>query len=154
MLLLPPDMLGKLDAWFGEFDRMGKKLPPKFDAHYFCTGLERLIELDHHQLTARILSLLYQYCSVFEGAIREIVLSDFLLAKYFFHLFLHWDDVVRNYFHQLVAYRIVRIPRSQLGSATAAMGRASLQADDNIFAHERFAIDMYVLDTFCSSHFV
>jgi len=135
------DMLAKLDVWLGEFEKACKKVPPQFDAQYFCTGLERLIELDHHQLTARILSLLFQFCPIFDGSIREIVLSDFILTKYFFHLFLHWDDVVRNYFHQLLAYKFVRIPRSQLSKASTRP--ASVQVDHNTFAHERFAIDMY-----------
>jgi len=41
-------------------------------------------------------------------------LSSFLLKKNFFKLFLHWDDVVRNYYQQLLVFKMVRMKRSEL----------------------------------------
>jgi hypothetical protein len=107
----------KLDLWFNEFDRLQKTLPIDFDAMFFCSGLELLIDLDHHQLTSRILAFIFTNSSLLVGVVRRVILYDFLLKKFFFRLFLHWDDVVRNYFHQLLIYRMVRIPRSHLAEA-------------------------------------
>lgn len=111
------NLFTKLDVWFTEFDRLEQPLPASFDASFFCSGMELLIDLDHHQLTSRILAFVFANAALLVGDVRRTVLYEFFLKKYFFRLFLHWDDVVRNYFHQLLIYRMVRIPRSHLAEA-------------------------------------
>jgi hypothetical protein len=99
--------LSKLDAWFSEFDsKLKRKLPVEFDVAYFCSGLEMLLLLDHHQLSARVVSFLYNYAHIFAGDNRIVVICDFLLNKFFYKLFLNWDDVVRNYFQQFIIFKV------------------------------------------------
>ncbi len=53
-----------------------------------------------------MLSLLYNYAEVFEGEARKAVFCELLIKKYFFTLFLHWDDGTRNSFQQIIVFRV------------------------------------------------
>lgn len=49
--------------------------------------------------------MLYYHIDIFNGDNRKILLQDFILEKNFYQLFLHWDEVVRNTFHQFIIYK-------------------------------------------------
>uniref|UniRef100_A0A6B2L9A0 Uncharacterized protein n=1 Tax=Arcella intermedia TaxID=1963864 RepID=A0A6B2L9A0_9EUKA len=105
--------LAKIQSWFNEFGVLGLPIPPDFDIPYFCSVLEILFETDHHQILCRLLSFLYDIMDYFGGDPRKALMS-FLLDKYFFSLFLHWDTVTRNYFHQFILWKTTRLKRKIL----------------------------------------
>jgi hypothetical protein len=75
-------------------------------------GLDLILSTDHHQLTAKVLSLTYHYAHLFIGAQRKVLFGDFFIKKHFFSLFLHWDDIVRNYFQQLLIFKVFQAKTS------------------------------------------
>lgn len=102
-------MFSKLEMWFSELDRNLLRLPASFDSDYFLQGLDVIINIDHHVILARLLSFLFTYAHLLRGKVRRAVIEEFLIKKHFFTLFLHWDDVVRNYYQQFLIYKTVRI---------------------------------------------
>eukprot|EP01120_Amphizonella_sp_Union-15-10_P011206 TRINITY_DN4696_c0_g1_i1.p1 TRINITY_DN4696_c0_g1~~TRINITY_DN4696_c0_g1_i1.p1 ORF type:complete len:655 (-),score=117.07 TRINITY_DN4696_c0_g1_i1:48-2012(-) len=108
------DSLTKIEEWFAFLTKSESSLPQTFDAQYYCSALEVVFETDHHQLIARFLQHLYSFAHIFSGESRRIIFGEFLLKKFFFTLFLHWDEVVRNYFQQFLVFKMVRIKRSDL----------------------------------------
>jgi len=108
------ECIANLEQWFKELRAQNMALPAAFDAEFFCKGLEIIIQTDHHQLLQKVLSLLYNYAEVFEGEARKAVFCELLIKKYFFTLFLHWDDGTRNSFQQIIVFRTIRLKRSLL----------------------------------------
>ena len=104
-------MFSKLEMWFGELDRNLYRVPSSFDVEYFLKGLDVILSIDHHVILARLLSFIFSYAHVFRGKIRRAVIEEFFVKQHFFTLFLHWDDVVRNYYQQFLIYKTVRIRR-------------------------------------------
>ena len=102
-------MFSKLEMWFGELDRNLQRLPNSFDTDYFLQGLDAIINIDHHVILARMLSFLFTYAHLFRGRVRRAIIEEFIVKKHFFTIFLHWDDVVRNYYQQFLIYKTVRI---------------------------------------------
>lgn len=102
-------MFSKLEMWFGELDRNLQRLPNSFDTDYFLLGLDAIINIDHHVILARMLSFLFTYAHLFRGRVRRAIIEEFIVKKHFFTIFLHWDDVVRNYYQQFLIYKTVRI---------------------------------------------
>ena len=102
-------MFSKLEMWFGELDRNLLRVPLNFDTDYFCQGLDVIINIDHHVILARMLSFLFTYAHLLRGRVRRAIIEEFIVKKHFFTLFLHWDDVVRNYYQQFLIYKTVRI---------------------------------------------
>eukprot|EP00028_Trichosphaerium_sp_Am-I-7-wt_P004544 CAMPEP_0168516440 /NCGR_PEP_ID=MMETSP0405-20121227/5403_1 /TAXON_ID=498012 /ORGANISM="Trichosphaerium sp, Strain Am-I-7 wt" /LENGTH=754 /DNA_ID=CAMNT_0008536151 /DNA_START=33 /DNA_END=2294 /DNA_ORIENTATION=+ len=111
------DALNKLSDWFSALHRVDLRIAPSFDYKFFCQGLQRIINTDHHQLVGRTVALIYNYAELFEGEVRHAIFCDFLLKECFFKLFLHWDDVVRNYYQQLLIYKMTKTRRSTLQAA-------------------------------------
>lgn len=108
------DGLNRLEAWFGEFKVRRMSLPAGFDVEYFCRGLDIIIRTWHHQNISRVLTLLYNFADLLVAETRWYVFGTFLIQQHFFNLFLHWEVNVRNVFHQILIYRMVRIKRSEL----------------------------------------
>lgn len=102
-------MFSKLEMWFAELDRNLQRIPASFDAEYFVQGLEVIVTIDHHVILARLLSFLFTYAHLLRGRVRRTIIEEFVVKKHFFTLFLHWDDVVRNYYQQFLIYKAVRI---------------------------------------------
>jgi len=115
--------LVKVQAWLLEFKIMNRPLPPNFDWPYFCLALDAILSTDHHQLVNRTLQFLFESFDIFAGDVRRLFLSEFLLKKYFYKLFLHWDEITRNYFQQFLIFKAVRLKFSHLH------GRRPLYAD-------------------------
>eukprot|EP01105_Mastigella_eilhardi_P020786 TRINITY_DN4988_c0_g1_i3.p2 TRINITY_DN4988_c0_g1~~TRINITY_DN4988_c0_g1_i3.p2 ORF type:complete len:148 (-),score=46.26 TRINITY_DN4988_c0_g1_i3:134-577(-) len=58
--------------------------------------------------------MLYNTSEVFSEPVRLSVFRDLVFKKYFFVLFLHWEDAVRSAFYQLLAFKVLRNKRSSL----------------------------------------
>jgi len=132
MAFLPPvvnpiDVLAKLFHWMGMYN---ETLPPRFDCEYFCECIDRIVALEHHQLTSRLVTLLYANSHLFTGHIRKVVFTDCLITKHFFSLFLHWDETARQYFLQLLVFKIIRKPRSEMAQDLNKLNNYSL--DENL----------------------
>lgn len=93
------------------------KLPPSFDIHYFCSGLEIIIETEHYQLIQKLLSIVYNYADLFVGNNRKTLFADLFIKKYFFKLFLHWDELIRHYFQQILIFRVLFCLRNRESSS-------------------------------------
>jgi hypothetical protein len=100
------DTLNRIEEWFVAFDKSRMTLPNDFDLDYYIIGLDLILSTDHHQLTAKVLSITYHYAHLFTGQQRKVLFGDFFIKKHFFGLFLHWDDIVRNYFQQLLIFKV------------------------------------------------
>eukprot|EP01129_Flabellula_baltica_P010589 TRINITY_DN4496_c0_g1_i1.p1 TRINITY_DN4496_c0_g1~~TRINITY_DN4496_c0_g1_i1.p1 ORF type:complete len:588 (+),score=92.20 TRINITY_DN4496_c0_g1_i1:11-1774(+) len=80
-----------------------------FDASFYALGLGFILGSDYQQVLFQTLEMMYYSSSIFVGQTRRRLYLDFLIRKHFFRLFLHWDDMVRSYFIQLIVNTIVRI---------------------------------------------
>ena len=106
--------IGTIETWLKYLLDQETPLPPQFEATYFAKAIDIILQTDHHQLLARLLSMLYSIFEIFTGEARVIITIDVLLHKYFFPLFLHWDQTVRTYYHQLLLFKGTRMKRAQL----------------------------------------
>ncbi|KAF2075040.1 hypothetical protein CYY_003650 [Polysphondylium violaceum] len=109
------------EAWLKEHGI----LSDSFDINFFCEGIEGIIKSDHHQLLIRAFQMLYNSSESFQGAFRKKLFGDLLLTKYFYQLFLHWDQPVRNAYHHLLLYKMVRIKRANLYESGFSIGEFS-----------------------------
>jgi hypothetical protein len=100
------ETLSRIGDLFGTLQKAGIPVPLSFDMDYFCSGLDIIIDTEHHQLIAKLLSVIYNHADVFVGYNRKKLFVDFFITKYFFKFFLHWDESVRNYFHQLIIFKV------------------------------------------------
>lgn len=112
-LLSVLNTLHLLEGWFNDMQAHNCILPATFDVVFFCSGIDVLLKSDHHQIVLRVISHLYSFTEIFEGTLRAH-LFDLLLSKFFYILFMHWDPGVRNAYHQLLIFKMVRIKRSTL----------------------------------------
>ncbi|EGG14246.1 hypothetical protein DFA_12016 [Cavenderia fasciculata] len=126
-LVLVASTLGIVEAWIKEYG----VLPDTFDIDFFCAGVDSIIAADHHQVVIRLLNLIYNTSDCFQGSMRQVLFRDLLLHKYFYHLFLHWDQPVRNAYHHILLYRMVRIKRSSLHQSGFSIGEFSKLTHNN-----------------------
>eukprot|EP01097_Dermamoeba_algensis_P008135 TRINITY_DN5282_c0_g1_i1.p1 TRINITY_DN5282_c0_g1~~TRINITY_DN5282_c0_g1_i1.p1 ORF type:complete len:552 (-),score=94.19 TRINITY_DN5282_c0_g1_i1:219-1874(-) len=110
------ELLNDYDNWLKEISASGLQIGSDFDWKFYCTGLDKIFDTDRHQLVMRALSSLYKYAHVFVDESRKQIFCEFLLKKYFYHFFLHWDQGVRNAYHQLLVFRMIRTKRTLLVS--------------------------------------
>jgi len=108
------DAFACLEAWLDSFRDQEKSLPSCFDHAFLVDAFELILSSEHHQLLLKMLMFLYQYSELFTGDARDAVFNTFVVDRHFFYFFLHWDINVRNAFHQLVAYKLLRARRSEL----------------------------------------
>ena len=108
-----------------------------FDYDFLCIGFDRILAMEHHAVSARLLTLIYNNASVFEGEGRMKVFGNLLIQKYGPQLFLSWDVntrvcsfcfqchgskillffVLQNIFQQFLVFKLLRHTRKQLQSA-------------------------------------
>jgi hypothetical protein len=129
------ESLLQVQTWFHQYKKMNRPLPPNFDLPYFCSALDAIISSDHHQLIQRVLQLLYDVSDIFTGDLRKNFFSEYLLKKYFFNLFLHWDEVSRNYFHQLLLWKFVRMKSSLVQGNLAEYPFIGKEKDNTFFSY-------------------
>jgi len=106
------------------------KLPLTFDIDYFCKAAEVILDSEHHQLIGKLLALIYNYADIFEGQARRILFGDLLLKQEFYHLFLNWDDNVRNSFQQILVFKMIRLKRSELHKAGVLLVKELAMLDE------------------------
>jgi len=124
----------QIQTFFHQFKKMNRPLPMNFDLPYFCSAFDAVINSDHHQLLQRFIQLVFDIADTFTGDLRKQFFSEYLLKKYFFILFLHWDEVSRNYFHQLLLWKFVRM-KSSLVQGNLAEYPFIGKDKDNTFFH-------------------
>ena len=100
------EAFGYVEIWFKVIKTNDLLLPTNFDIDFFCKGCEIVIEADHFAQLYRLLTLLYSYSELFDGMIRTKLFGEMLLKKFFFKLFLHWDDNVRNTYQQIIVFKV------------------------------------------------
>jgi len=103
-----------IETCFRSIHSFGITFDNNFDAKYFCLGLTIILNSYHHHLINRVIEILYYYAHLFTGETRKYIFSDFLIPDYFLKLFLHWNITTRYIFHQLLIFRMVRIPKLRL----------------------------------------
>eukprot|EP01103_Thecamoeba_quadrilineata_P016208 TRINITY_DN5353_c0_g1_i1.p1 TRINITY_DN5353_c0_g1~~TRINITY_DN5353_c0_g1_i1.p1 ORF type:complete len:590 (+),score=97.42 TRINITY_DN5353_c0_g1_i1:41-1810(+) len=114
-LLSVIEVLNLIDTWFRELSENGSKLDSNFDVEYFCKACQIIIDIDHHQLILRLLTILYKYSDIFVGNARRYLFAEFLLNQNFYGLFLHWESSIRNTFQQILVFKALTVKRSVLG---------------------------------------
>ena len=95
-------LLMKLSPIFQKLKDTQILLGNTFDYEFFCLGLGLILSSDYQPVVVRVIELLYTASPVFVGQARRYIYLKFLIKEYFFKLFLHWDDIVRSYFIQLI----------------------------------------------------
>jgi len=75
------------------------------------------------------------------GELRKSIFSEFLLKKYFFFFFLHWDEVTRNFFQQLLVFKVLRFRYSYLATETGLLNQQLISRTGELFAEQETAQD-------------
>ncbi|GAM25708.1 hypothetical protein SAMD00019534_088830 [Acytostelium subglobosum LB1] len=119
--------LSIVELWIREYGI----LPNSFDIDFFCKGIDSIISADHHQLIIRSLNMVYNVSDSFQGRNRRALFSDLLFHKCFNQLFLHWDQPVRNAYHHILLYRMVRINRGILNQRGFTLAEYSKLTHNN-----------------------
>ena len=101
------DVLGD---WLKIFQTHHKQLPKEFEYDHFFSGINILLEHDHHLILAKTLLLIYNNIEIFLGKARATLMRDILLKKHFWRLFLHWNVDIRDLYIQLVVYKVILPP--------------------------------------------
>ncbi len=114
------DCLMQCECWLKQLVADNETLPPDFDYDFLCVGFDRILSMEHHVITARLLALIYNYSTVFVGDGRVKLFGGLLLGKYGPMLFLSWDVNTRSIFHQILVFRLLRQTRKQLQSQPVA----------------------------------
>eukprot|EP01117_Protostelium_nocturnum_P013394 TRINITY_DN4991_c0_g2_i1.p1 TRINITY_DN4991_c0_g2~~TRINITY_DN4991_c0_g2_i1.p1 ORF type:complete len:812 (+),score=259.55 TRINITY_DN4991_c0_g2_i1:279-2714(+) len=112
--------LSSLENWFKFANTNHVRFKsPTFDIKFFTKVLQAIAEADHHQSVGRTLSLLYYHSELFERECRKDLYGGFLLDQMFDFYFCHWDENVRNSFHQILVFKILRTKRSLLNAPSS-----------------------------------
>lgn len=110
------DALMQVELWLKQLIADGNSLGENFDYDFMCTGFDRILSMEHHVVTARLLSLIYNHSQVFTGDGRVKLFGNLLMGKYGYMLFLSWDVNTRSIFQQLLVFKLLRMTRKQLQS--------------------------------------
>ena len=134
-----------VEGWLSILVQHGVVLTDDFDADRLCDALDLVLRLDHFNLTAKVLAMLYDCGDVFAGPARIKVFGELLLEKHFYRLFCHWDDNVRSIYCQLLAFRMLQTRRKFL-TPTYAERRQRRVSKAVAFEHNsRQSVDTIVL---------
>ncbi len=114
------DALMQCECWLKQLVADNETLPVDFDYDFLCVGFDRILGMEHHVVTARLLALIYNYSSVFSGDGRVKLFGGLLMGKYGAMLFLSWDVNTRSIFQQILVFRLLRQTRKQLQSQPVA----------------------------------
>ena len=104
----PSDVLKVLDLCgnlFNSLEKLSKKIPTSFNYSFFFAGIKLVLEGEYAYTIGKALNVLYSHFEIFHEEFR-IEISNFLLGRIFFKLFLHWSNSVRTMFHHLMVVRI------------------------------------------------
>jgi len=145
------ETVSALDVWFAELMKNHFFLGDPFDVDFFCRGLEMIIQFDHHIALAKLLQMLYNYSDLFVGRNRLVIFGDLILDKYFFNLFLHWDDNVRMMFIQLFIFKMLRSKRRVLRDTTNSAIDDEEDANNKYSPRAVYLILLEKIDAYMSS---
>ncbi len=150
------DALSQCELWFKQLVADNETLPADFDygernffyrffflkkkTDFVCVGFDRILSLEHHVITARLLSLLYNFSNVFVGDGRLKVFGNLLIARYGFQLFLSWDVNTRSIYHQILVFRLLRQSRKQLQSQPSVSTVSKVFEQDRILLTKQEAL--------------
>lgn len=113
------------ESWLITLARARARVDSAFDATVLCAGIDGLLASDHHLILSKVLALFYNYAWIFHDTPRVALLGNVLLEKHFYHLFLHWDENVRNLFMQFILFRLLTCKRRDVVSAEVAAAAAA-----------------------------
>ena len=119
------ECLSFFESWLITLARAKARVGNRFDPSVLSAGIDGLLATDHHLILSKVLALLYNYGWVFHDEPRLALFGDVLLDKHFYHLFLHWDENVRNLFMQVLLFRLLTCKRRDIVSAEIAMAAAA-----------------------------
>ena len=108
LIYIKKDTINHFDSLFKYFLEKKISLPSNFNITFFCSAIDIILHTDHHLLLHRLLGLIFNIATLFHHKVeyRQNLFIDLFLHKYFFQLFLHWDSVVRNYFQQILLFKV------------------------------------------------
>ncbi|KAH3766042.1 hypothetical protein Pelo_2100 [Pelomyxa schiedti] len=118
------DTLTFMDRWFTCLTRHKQILGSEFDTKFMCQGFEVIIDVDHHSLLVRVLNLLYKHADLFFFESRLFLFLEFLLNRWFLFFFLHWSNLVRSGF-----YQVLLLQRSRKISKSSHLSDPSFDMD-------------------------
>lgn len=93
---------------FSSLKAQNKKIPSAFDYIFFFNCIKKVIENHYSYSVGEALILLYDNFDFFPTKM-EIRISNYLLSKIFFKLFLHWSHNIRNIFIRILIVKITRL---------------------------------------------
>ena len=128
------DSLMQVEFWFKQLVQDKTVLPADFDYDFMCNGFDRILQMEHHVVTGRLLALIYNFSSVFSGEGRMKLFGSLLINKYGHMLFLSWDVNTRSIFHQLLIFKLLRVTRKDLQSPpplSSPQGATSIQFQED-----------------------
>jgi len=108
------ETLGYLENWFSSIKDIGGRLPMRVDMEFLISGIERILDAGHFKPIQKVLGILYHHCELFQGAHRNFLFNEFLLGSQFYTLFLNWHPTTRNFFQQILIFKMLPVQRSVL----------------------------------------
>lgn len=114
--------MSKFEEWFsvaatlvaGDSDQPVYRLPRAFTGQTFAIGIRLMLSSDSFETLNLVLQFLYNRMDYFDGELRQNILK--VLVQRHMSLFLHWNVDVRNNYHHVLVYKIIRVNRYFLDS--------------------------------------
>lgn len=138
--------LSRMEEWFGASavavgentaGDIAYRLPVNFHGHALGTGVRVMLSSESFEILNRVLLFLYNRMDYFDGELRQNVLKAIVQRHMF--LFLHWNTEVRNSYHHLLVYKIIRTNRYLLDSPIDQLlvGRVAMMPSENAGSNGR-----------------
>ena len=108
------EFLSVIDTWIVNLIEHNLYSTHTFNMKLFISFIEEIIKTDHFQLLLSTIIMLFGCSYFFIGKQRIQLIKEFLIDKYFFYFFAHWNNYVRRAFHQFILYKLVFSKRSHL----------------------------------------
>ncbi|KAL7719594.1 Rab-GAP TBC domain-containing protein [Entamoeba marina] len=109
--------LSKIGKWLTLVTEHKRFLNDSFDMEQIEMLLTCVFNTDHYQLIINALIMLFNTSKCFIGKCRIEMYENFLIERWFFKLFCHWNFYVRQAFQHFVLYRFLLIRRTHLNWA-------------------------------------
>jgi hypothetical protein len=83
------DALSQIELWFKQLVADNETLPLDFDYDFLCVGFDRILIMEHHVITARLLSLIYNFGGVFvsDGRVKLFGERNVVKTRFFYSIF-------------------------------------------------------------------
>lgn len=83
-------------------------LPPSFDFHFLKTVIDRLLDSEHNQILLKTFEFLHVQWDLFSEIQCDIFRYLLIKKKRMYKFFLHWSQIVREFYQILLLYRVLR----------------------------------------------